>query len=593
MHRFSFAVLVTCLVLAAVSARAGTLIIEVGQIYPGDAAGQSVVAGDARGNTLLVEGTLTGTGYGGVSQSGGDAVGNAAIVRGGYVDGSLIGGLSRLGSASGNTVIVDGGHVEGDVIGGRALQGDAVYNTVTLVGSPTFSATTHVWGGAGGASYDTTGNTLNLLGFRGTVEEVNDFQTYNFALQSDGRSGGPLVTITGNAVQLGTATVRLISVGGTAPWQVGDKVELFSRASGLPQQAKTTGVRQGLSMLYDFDLGMDGTALTASVTRAARNNPQAPAVFTPHASALALTTQALELVAGFGMESAWRAAASGGREAGGRWQPFAAVAGGTQRYDAGANISLHGVSGMTGLSRRWIGGWSSAMLGVFGEGGHGSYDSSETLGDGSSVSASGLLDYCGAGLLARVDGERGWWRGWHGELSFRAGTVGMDFHSSELDLPDLHGGVQRASFSTRTPYYSAHVGLGHRWGLGEATSLDVYGRGFWTLVHSSAATVLGEEVRFDAAQSWRVQGGTRLTHAMGERAQVYVGLGWEQELDGRVSGSVSGWRMPSASLRGGTAQGETGLSWHPDENWAVNLGVQVFTGTREGVLGRLELSYAF
>lgn len=594
MRRFCFAVLTACFVFSASSVPAATLVIEAGQILSGDTSPQVVTGGDARSNTLLVEGSVHGTGYGGVSESGGDAVGNAAIVRGGSVGGSLMGGFSWQGSASGNTVIVDGGHVEGDVIGGRAPQGDAVHNTVTLAGSPVFGVNTHVWGGVGRFSGDeTTGNTLNLLGFRGTVYEVNHFQVYNFALQADSRSGGPLVTIANLSapVQLGAATVRLISVGGVTPWQVGDSVGLFSQASGLPLSAKTTGVRQGLSMLYDFDLSMDGDALTATVARAGHGNPQAPTVLRPHASALALTTQALELVAGSGMESAWRAA--GDRDAGGRWQPFVAVAAGLQRYDAGAHIFLRGLSGMAGLSRRWSGERSSVMLGAFGEGGRGSYDSSETLGDGSSVSARGLLDYYGAGLLARMEGERGRWRGWHGELSFRTGAVGMDFRSGELDLPDLYGGVQRASFSTRTPYYSAHAGLGHSWSLSSATSLDVYGRAFWTWIYGSSATVLGEEVRFDPAQSWRLRGGTRLTHALGESAHVYVGLGWEQELDGRAGGSVSGWSMPSASLQGSTALGETGLSWRPGGDWAVNFGLQAFTGKREGVLGRLELSYTF
>ena len=659
LHAYTKRVVLLCAVVAGIgnficvgstAVRAAVFIVREGDTLDSAVGGSSNV-GNALGNVLLMQGgVVKGTVYGGSAMGSGGAAGNAGgntvVVSGGVVQGSVYGGYSQQGDASGNSVIVRGGQVDEDVLGGRAPRGNVTHNTVTIVGSPRFGDKTGIAGGVGGAGQDEiTGNTLNSWGTRVRVMGVGGFQTYNFTLPAYTAHGDVLYTFTGPApANVNNTTVRILRVEGPQPLFKGNVVTLLSKAEGSPALVQATNVRQGLARLYDFDVAVTDGALTATVSREARTNPESAPVTKPPSVSVGMTGQASDLAAGDGMQSAWRAAAAASLMEGrlgtsprraaesvletgpeqctdmqdtaceprpgegqdalqGGWglRPFAALSGGFLRYQVGERVNVWSASLMTGLSKRWDAGPLALTTALFFEGGRGRYDSSEKADTGVIVRGRGELDYDGGGVLARLDVTQGLLRGLHVEGSARTGSTGSTFRSHDLGV----AGLREADFSLRTPYTGLHGGLGWLWQWGD-TGLDLYARYHWTRLQPGSATVLDEPLRYDATHSGRWQGGARLTHDFGPGLAAYVGAMYEYECDGRVGGRISGMPLPASSLRGDTGMGEAGLVWRPGRSesssgsrtsalsgFTVEAGVQAFTGQREGWLGRLQIAYEF
>ena len=164
-----------------------------------------------------------------------------------------------------------------------------------------------------------------------------------------------------------------------------------------------------------------------------------------------------------------------------------------------------------------------------------------------------------------------------------------DFIAS--NLVDFAG--TRAAYDSKSAYYGAHVGGGYVLGLGEAASLDCYGRYLWT--HQDGDDVrltTGETVNFDAVNSQRTQLGGRLTWAT-KYVNPYVGAAWEHEFDGQAAASVHGIALDEPSMKGDTGIGEIGvtLAETVSKNIGLDLGLQGYTGEKEGVAGTARLSF--
>lgn len=184
---------------------------------------------------------------------------------------------------------------------------------------------------------------------------------------------------------------------------------------------------------------------------------------------------------------------------------FAAMGGGTSRYDTG-HLDVDGFSMVAGLA------WGSNLLpsarltyGAFLEFGHGSYDSDNRFGDAGRIKSKGDLHYAGGGLMGCLDFANGF----RLEASGRIGSAGSDYHSD--DLTSTSGAS--AKFDSRSLYSGLHGGVGYYREIGRALGLDLYSKYMWTRQNSDRATVLGEPFRFDAVDSHRWKTG----------AQAYIG----------------------------------------------------------------------
>jgi hypothetical protein len=72
-----------------------------------------------------------------------------------------------------------------------------------------------------------------------------------------------------------------------------------------------------------------------------------------------------------------------------------------------------------------------------------------------------------------------------------------------------------------------------------------------------------------------------------------LGAAHEQEFDGAAKASTYGYPIPAPDLKGGTGIGELGLTFLSAKGASVDLGVQGYSGKREGVTGNLQLKFEF
>ena len=134
-------------------------------------------------------------------------------------------------------------------------------------------------------------------------------------------------------------------------------------------------------------------------------------------------------------------------------------------------------------------------LGAFFEYGNGSYDTYNSFGNAASVHG---------GVLARMDFAPAGPGHVYAEASGRVGKTHNDYGSS--DLRDAAG--RKADYDSASPYYGLHGGVGYVWSIDETTSLDLYGKYFWTRQEGDGVKLsTGESLRFDDVDSSRVRFG--------------------------------------------------------------------------------------
>ncbi|MDL2271614.1 autotransporter domain-containing protein [Desulfovibrio sp. OttesenSCG-928-I05] len=597
-----------------------TVIIRNGSIINWLAGGRTV-NGNARNNTVNVYATSNTIArvYGGMARIKGDAVGNTVNIYGGTV-GSVAGGWTMNGSASGNTVTVYGGTTgalyggeihAGDafnntvavygglvdnIYGGSATGGAAYNNTVTLSGRPQFlSSGGEIWGGYVSVnSPDFTGNTLNLWNYSGTtsVKLVTGFQYYNFQV---GANSQPLMVDTGaGLVEFGDgaggdSTVTGVSFASGYTPQKGDVITLLSAATGFsdgltnPTQMESS---KGVTLLYSGDLVLGTNDLTYTITSDDYFNPRSNALSEGRVATVAFLNQGADLTAGQGMIAA--------RNAGNGLQAFAAGSVGESRYETGSHVDVQGMSFMAGLAWNAPTAFGNLTLGAFFEAGDGTYDTHNSFSNAAAVNGDGDTNYYGGGILGRVDSNAG--PGvFYVEASGRMGRSDTEFSSSDL----MDGTGRKAAYDSDSLYFGAHAGLGYIWNITEAASLDLYTKYFWTRQTDDTVTLSTDDrVKFKDADSRRWRGGARFgydfTTSQGSTITPYIGAAYEHEFDGKAKATTSGYNLATPDLKGGTGIGEAGFTFKAaNTGFSVDVGVQGYTGVRDGVTGSMQFKWGF
>ncbi len=542
--------------------------------------------GNATGNSVTVNGGTIGWGVVGGISSVGEATGNSAVIRGGTIYLGVLGGYSDSGDVTGNSVTVSGGSIDGGVFGGWSMSGNATGNTVTLSGTPDLG-TSAVYGGfAEVVGTDVfSGNTLNVDGFRGRVVGVHNFQSYNFTPAAGAKS---MITVTGNTPTDLTGTTVAIggaAAGGGKALVPGQEVVLISKTTGRPLVMATAPVTQGFSLEYLFDLEAD-SALRATVTGASVN-PRTKALSEGRVAGHAFLNQGSDLIAGPGIHAALLST----RRQGAGIAPFIAGSGGASRYNTGSHADVRGFSMLTGLAWRAPLDEKRAgalLLGGFFEAGWGGYDTRNGFSGFASVSGDGNVNYYGGGVLGRYGAPCGA----YAEASFRAGRVNADFSSDDLRDPATG---RKADYDTGSAYYGAHGGLGYVWKATDAINVDFSAKYIWTHQGADSVTAADDPVKFKAADSHRARAGARVSGAANDLITPYAGAYYEYEFDGKGRATTYGYSINAADLKGGTGIGELGLTVAPvkDSGLSLDLGVQGYTGTRQGVTGSFQLKWEF
>jgi len=466
-----------------------------------------------------------------------------------------------------------------------------LFNTLNLGGDHTFTM-------AGSGGY--TVNTYNVSGpatFNGNLNAAGS--TMNFYLPAAMGNGGTMLNVTGNANVTGSRVNVGIS-GASSPLQAGDAVILINAATltGAPANttANATGM-QGVTLIYDFNLSTTGNQLVATVAGApepgpgpARVNPQAKSLSEGFVSGVSLLNQGIDLTAGTGMSAAVDAARLPIGSSYGLGI-FSTSSGGWARYDTGSQVEMSSLSLMAGMSKRVVFNHGNLTVGAFFEYGNGSYDTYNSFNNAASVHGEGDLHHLGGGIIARMDFTGSSEGHCYAEASVRAGSVDTDYKG---DLRDPMG--LAASYDSSSAYYGLHLATGYVWNLANKSTLDLYGKYFWTHEGGDSLRLsTGNPVDFDDVNSHRLRFGGRLSYNKYETVNPYIGVAYEHEFDGEARATTDGYAITAPSLEGDTGIGELGLTFKPSAALpvSVDLGVQGYVGTREGFTGTLHIRYDF
>lgn len=562
----------------------------------------------ADSNLVIIKGGTTGTVVGGHASGllDGSSRYNLVSISGGSVT-SIAGGSATattgIADASFNAVLVSGGSIRDHIIGGivhtsSSGQGyTAHYNTITLTGG---SIGGDVYGSAltdpRGTTYTPlpaagSGNSLNLLGWQGTLHRVAAFQYLNLALPNGMRSGDTLLTLgsgqTAGDLQGGTVSV-LGALGGQG-MRIGDRYTLV-HGTGTGDLALRDGgtvhdAPKGFALLFDGSMQRNGDSIDLTIT-GLRANPQIKAFNQYRGAQMAALDRGARLVEGTALEQARKAA--DGQDA---WMPFAAIHGGTERYGNDGWADGTGLELAAGLARSFTGEAGDLLLGAFFEYGQASIGTREDFSVGD-VYGTGSARYAGGGLVARFDLTSGLLSGLYAQAGLRLGQINGDWQSQDI-ASVLQ---QTAGFDTSTAYYGLFAGLGYQWQATERLRLDSRASFFWNHQDGQDISIMGEEFRFDPMDSCLLRVGTRLSYEVFQGFSPYAGVAWEHEFDGTARTELNnhGVDAPSVSMRGDSAVFMAGLQWDPgNSSLHVDLGLEGSAGIRQSIGGQARLVWEF
>ena len=582
---------------AAGSANGNTVELSTGRtvggvVYGGYAQGNGSASGSASSNKVTVSGTVnstatqyTGTVFGGYALTGA-ADNNEVTISGGTIASQVIGGYSSTGnfssgSASSNTVkIINGSTVSSDIYGGNTGYGTANNNSITIRGAVNLSGRT-IYGGSSSSGNAKTGNTLRFENTGGNIKAIKNIDVLGVSALADNSKA---LTITnGAADDLANTTVRLIAADDGL--QVGKQITLLTANAGvitnstaLDQSSLKKSSNKFIS--YDFEevKGLSNQ-IAVTVTGKEADTANARALAESRIAGVALLNQSSDLL----IDQGFGAVKFNGEGVVKDTYGFATTGGSSIRYNTGSFVKANGFSLIAGLAQKTTVDNGVWHLGAFFENGHSNYSTHNDGVDGA-VRGDGDATYNGGGILARFDSAGGM----YGEASMRAGSIKNKFGGFAYN-----GGT--GSYEDRSTYYGAYLGLGQQRQLSKNTSLDIYGKYFYTHQQGSDFEVLGEQVTTAAVKSSRMQLGGRLTKQVTAEVSYYGGVAWEYEFDGAADMAVAGADLAAPSLKGSSGIVEMGIRLKPSktDKITLDLGVQGHFGKRRGFSGGLQINYSF
>ena len=480
--------------------------------------------------------------------------------------------------------------------GTLALGSDLTSNQLTLYGGTVFDRGSHNHSLDNGILSVNGANSQSAM-YKGDLSARN--ATLNFI--SPVHPTQPLLRVTGDADVSGSA--YNVGLAGGTSLASGSTLTLLEvdpdKTLTANNLQRGNGIVQiGSTVAHDItaDVNLDPTtrrlnAVTSQVSPG-RATDQSKALPEGFLGGLALNLQGADLVAGRGMDSAVRASSGTDDAERHGFAGFGALSGGSLRYNTGSHLDMNSLSLLTGLA------WGIDLapgrltLGAFFEYGNGSYDTHNSFTNAASVDGDGNAYYLGGGILARMDFVNIGPGRFYAEASGRAGKTHNEYDSS--DLRDAAG--RKADYDSSSPYYGLHFGTGYVWNINDAATLDLYGKYFWTRQQGdSVGLSTGEHLSFDDINSSRLRFGGRFAYILNEHVAPYIGAAWEHEFDGKARATTNGFDIDAPNLHGNTGIGELGISLTPsaDLPLTVDLGVQGYTGKREGVTGSLMVKWEF
>jgi hypothetical protein len=411
------------------------------------------------------------------------------------------------------------------------------------------------------------------------------------------RNRGKMLSVSGTTTLLANPTAHVSIADWVSPPEVGDTIVLIDSPNGLTVEDSVVVVttddgnadmecRKNSMLRCHFDLDWTTflTQLRVVLTRI-HADERAKSFSEGYLAGQALLAQSADTLLARGFSAA-RDALDAKPSSGAVAEPFAVLGDGRIHHQTGSNVTVDGRTLIAGLAIDFPLRNNSHLTTVaFFEHGKGEYDSANSFSRGK-VKGQGNTTYQGAGVLAELALATDLAL----EGSLRGGLVETDYRTN-----DLGDGMKYDAL--KSSYVSAHLGVRKAWTLTGTTRLETTAQGIWTR-QAGAKTRLhpaGEEIVFKPIESKRLRLAARLDHALNPGVDAYVGLAIDREFDGEAKATLDGFHIAAPKLKGTTGIAEIGLKTKPGRTrpFLIDVGVQAYTGRREGVTGSVRVHYFF
>lgn len=321
-----------------------------------------------------------------------------------------------------------------------------------------------------------------------------------------------------------------------------------------------------------------------------QSNPQFKALSEGAISAVTTVLAAADTAATSGMDEASKATSANAATLGAgqtAMAAFGATGGGSMRYKSGSHVDVKGVNVLAGVgfSREFNEG--KIMIAPFVEAGWSKYNTYNSFNNAASVEGDGDSSFVGFGALLRYDISGASHP--YIEASVRAGELKNKYNAGSVY--DRLGRV--LEYTTHTPYFSAHVGAGYIFDLGDGLSLDLGAKYLYTHVKSDKVNVAGDKFSFGAVNSHRLRASAKVEKELNENVSVYGGMAYEYEFKGSANASINGRTIKAPSIKGGSGMAEVGFGWYLTKNVRLDISAQGWVGKKQGVNGNIGIKINF
>lgn len=167
-------------------------------------------------------------------------IANKIFVDSGYVEGDIYGGLSVKANVSDNVINLNGGRIKGAVYGGFSLNGNVVTgNIVNLNGAHGIDLTEAWLFGRRRVTDGADGNTLNIVNYKGEMENMGNFDRIDLNLSGLKISvDSPIILLTEKLpTNLDNSTIHIHSnnlpEAVTSDPALADRIEIIKNQSGV------------------------------------------------------------------------------------------------------------------------------------------------------------------------------------------------------------------------------------------------------------------------------------------------------------------------------------------------------------------------
>lgn len=601
----------------------------------------SAIGGNIKISNSKVSGEIIGANNSIIGATGGASISNAQVsmlASGGQisVDNATVGSIY----GARNDIIATENYSNAIFIDQKSkLTINATNSTINLSGNTVLSKTdstnnttydAELWGGyiniqgelAGDGqaniySDSFTGNTLNFSSSAITVAKMGNFENYNFSLNDNNKnvinSSTGLITVTDTlqnddtVTAAGTtknqSTAKLTGISGNVDIKNGDTIILVDATdavikggdtsqTGLGQiitQGQKETIKVGLikevEVEYSF-AGNDNQQLVATVNSndgndggASVNNDyikQLKALSESRLASLMAINRGADIISSDILRQIDQQPAQ-------TFKPFLIIQSGYDRYNSGSHINSNTTVAVMGGNYQFNDHFS---LGALYEYGNGTYDTYNSFNIGK-AKGSGNTHYYGAGLIAKYTYDI-----FYTDASLRYGRSKTNYGNNDI----ITGGGSRLSYKNTVDYWGGHVGAGFTYAINNKNTLDTSLKYLVTSLDGADAMIEGSYVKFNKANSTRMQLGEQLRHQLSPTVMIFGGLAYDYEFNGRPRVKVDGYNIDKASTRGSTGIVELGVNVKPiPKATQLELGfvTKGYVGKHQGITGLVNLSYRF